>query len=193
MSLEAADQHKLQRSWTLWYDSPSTYNGDNWELSLIPIMSVNTVEEFFAMYKYMKPLRSLRTSAQYHFFQTGVKPMWEDPANKNGGKLWVNIDVKRSNRLSADAGEDAQKTELDSIWENVLMALVGEYLEDESVTESQVIGVVMAKRRYHNRLAVWVKDKTATDAIEEIRKRVTKEAKLPSSMNLVFTDHEEKA
>lgn len=217
--------HKLQRAWTLWYDSPSTYNTENWEMSLVPIMTVHSVEEFFVMLKYMKPLHALRTSSQYHFFQEGVKPMWEDPANKKGGKLWVNLDINAgnirssaansaSNNSSANAAGGAAagvaggagangtgdvngaeaKTDLDKSWENVLMAAVGEYLEsaDKNATgEPFVTGIVMSKRKYHNRLAVWVSDASANDKIDALKKAIAKEANLPPIASLVFTKHGE--
>ncbi|KPA81012.1 eukaryotic translation initiation factor eIF-4E putative (EIF4E1) [Leptomonas pyrrhocoris] len=196
--------HQLQRAWTLWYDSPSTYSTENWEMSLVPIMTVHTVEEFFVMLKYMKPLHALRTSSQYHFFQEGVKPMWEDPANKKGGKLWVNLDINAgsvrpsSNTSGGTAAADANgveaKTDLDKSWENVLMAAVGEYLDgaDNNATgEPFVTGIVMSKRKYHNRLAVWISDASAKDKIDALRKAITKEASLPYIASLVFTKHGE--
>lgn len=207
--------HKLQRAWTLWYDSPSTYNTENWEMSLVPIMTVHSVEEFFVMLKYMKPLHALRTSSQYHFFQEGVKPMWEDPANKKGGKLWVNLDINAGNMRSSNANNTSgtaagagaagangvaevsgteAKTELDRSWENVLMAAVGEYLDgaDKSATgEPFVTGIVMSKRKYHNRLAVWVSDASAKDKIDALKKAIAKEANLPPIASLVFTKHGE--
>ncbi|KAG5501513.1 hypothetical protein JKF63_03342 [Porcisia hertigi] len=199
---EMTNLHKLQRPWTLWYDSPSTYNTENWEMSLVPIMTVHSVEEFFLMLRYMKPLHALRTSSQYHFFQEGVKPMWEDPANKKGGKLWVNLDIKNVNCRSsnnnsgaaaADGGATESKTDLDKAWENVLMATVGEYLEcwdkKSASADPFVTGIVMSKRKYHNRLAVWVSDASATEKIEALKKTLTKEASLPPIASIVFTKH----
>lgn len=196
-----ANLHQLQRAWTLWYDSPSTYNTENWEMSLVPIMTVHSVEEFFVMLKYMKPLQALRTSSQYHFFQEGVKPMWEDPANKKGGKLWVNLDINGgsirssgSAAAAADANGTEAKSDLDKSWENVLMAAVGEYLDgaDKNATgEPFVTGIVMSKRKYHNRLAVWVSDAAAKDKIDALKKTITKEANLPPIASLVFTKHGE--
>ncbi|AIN99541.1 eukaryotic translation initiation factor eIF-4E, putative [Leishmania panamensis] len=196
--------HKLQRAWTLWYDSPSTYNTENWEMSLVPIMTVRSVEEFFVMLRYMKPLHALRTSSQYHFFQEGVKPMWEDPVNKKGGKLWVNLDITSSNGRSsnnsssaaaADGSAAEAKTDLDKAWENVLMATVGEYLDcvekKDASAEPFVTGIVMSKRKYHNRLAVWVSDASATDKIEVLKKALTKEASLAPIASVVFTKHGE--
>lgn len=225
-----AETHKLQRGWTLWYDSPSTYNTVDWSMSLIPIMTVHSVEEFFVMMKYMKPLEELRTSSQYHFFQDGVKPMWEDPANKTGGKLWVNMvfdaapnasgnnsnttsnntstnhhnansNGNTNNTNSSTTGSDAilglGKDDLDKAWSNILMAIVGEYLEGASDASgspagnaSIITGVVLSKRKYNNRLAVWINDATATDKIEALKKAIIRETNLPPSASLMFTKHE---
>lgn len=167
-------------------------------------MTVRSVEEFFVMLRYMKPLHALRTSSQYHFFQEGVKPMWEDPVNKKGGKLWVNLDITSSNGRSsnnsssaaaADGSAAEAKTDLDKAWENVLMATVGEYLDcvekKDASAEPFVTGIVMSKRKYHNRLAVWVSDASATDKIEVLKKALTKEASLAPIASVVFTKHGE--
>lgn len=201
---KGANLHKLQRAWTLWYDSPSTYNTENWEMSLVPIITVHSVEEFFVMLKYMKPLHALRTSSQYHFFQEGVKPMWEDPANKKGGKLWVNLDItaangRNSNNSSgtnlADGSGAESKTDLDKAWENVLMAAVGEYLDSVDKKDAGsgpfVTGVVMSKRKYHNRLAIWVSDAAGKEKIDALKKALSKEASLPPIASIVFTKHGE--
>lgn len=175
-------QHPLHRRWTLWYDSPSTYNTEKWELCLVPIMTVSTVEEFFLMLKFIKPLSVLRTASQYHFFQEGIKPMWEDPANQKGGKLWVNIDATASYSTSS---------QLDGLWETVLMALVGECLEDADSEDSQIAGVVIAKRKYVNRLSVWIKDASDEVAIGRLKEKIIKETTLPSGFNFAFSKHGE--
>eukprot|EP00796_Vickermania_ingenoplastis_P008396 gene8396-5878_t len=177
MSLE---KHALHRGWKLWYDSPSTYN-TNWELSLVPIVTVQSVEDFFAMLHFMKPVHSVRTFAQLHFFQEGVKPMWEDSANKDGGKLWFNVDV--------DSKADMEKP-MDDLWESILMALVGEVLEDPQSDENDVMGVVLSKKKNYNRVAIWVRDAGKTDAVERIKKGLSEF--LPSSYKLTFTKHGEK-
>ncbi|CCW60928.1 unnamed protein product [Phytomonas sp. EM1] len=208
---ESGNVHPLNRSWTLWYDSSSTYNTESWGLSLVPIITVKTVEDFFLMLKYMKPLHALRTSAQYHFFQEGVKPMWEDEANKGGGKLWVNIDPNSlvgnnsqakglledntvgASNASSNVVTERERVDLDSIWKNVLMALVGEALEDPDDPDLQIVGVVMAKRKYHNRLALWLKNGNNDSAIDSIKKRLIQEAPLHGLAPLAFTRHSDLA
>lgn len=46
------------------------------------------VEDFWKLINNLKPPSMLEGSANYHFFKEGVQPLWEDPANKHGGK-WV--------------------------------------------------------------------------------------------------------
>ncbi|EPY34320.1 translation initiation factor 4E [Strigomonas culicis] len=188
---EQTELHPLNRSWTLWYDSPSTYNASNWELSLIPIMTVKTVEEFFAMLKFLKPMHALRTSSQYHFFQEGVKPMWEDSANAKGGKIIITIESSKNEKLDAHGVE---KTELDSTWETTMLSVIGECLEsDDLEAEPQIVGAVMAKRKYQNRLAIWVKDAGATEAIESIKNKLKQTITLPEGVTAVFSKHGEKS
>ncbi|CBH17134.1 eukaryotic translation initiation factor 4e,putative [Trypanosoma brucei gambiense DAL972] len=191
-------RHLLNRPWTLWYDSVSTYDCKQWELSLIEVMTVRTVEDFFAMLHYCKPPHVLRVSAQYHFFREGVKPMWEDPNNKAGGKLWVSLDDKTMTDKSGaagggktrkDNGTDAdKKPELDTVWENVLIALVGEYL-DYGVEGEHIMGVVLTKRKYCNRIALWLKDASDSDAVAAIEKQLVKEAGLLPTTKPIFTAH----
>ncbi|KAG8347847.1 putative Eukaryotic initiation factor 4E [Trypanosoma vivax] len=205
--------HRLNRPWTLWYDSVSTYDSQKWELSLVNVATVRTVEEFFTMLHHCKPPHVLRVSAQYHFFREGVKPMWEDPNNHAGGKLWVSLDEKMmadlSNKKRDGRNEDSavadsanhgngkgrkemsdedKKSELDLLWENVLIAMVGENLE-VGVEGDHIMGVVFSKRKYHNRLALWLKDASAIDAVSAIEKQLVKETGLPPSVRFVFTPH----
>ncbi|EKG03420.1 eukaryotic translation initiation factor eIF-4E, putative [Trypanosoma cruzi] len=175
-------KHPLNSSWTLWYDSLSTYDSERWELSLVEVITVRTVEEFFTMLHYCKPPHVLRVSAQYHFFREGVKPMWEDPSNKAGGKLWISLDDKpvgdvggrkwenantggaaggekdnasaatnnSNSNQNAKAKKEEQETEkkpeLDTMWENLLMAMVGEYLDPEPDGD-HIMGLVLSRRK----------------------------------------------
>lgn len=33
----------------------------------------------------------IKTTTDYHLFKDGIKPTWEDPQNKNGGKWMVRL------------------------------------------------------------------------------------------------------
>ena len=90
---------------------------------------IRTVEEFWSFFNHLKVPSELDkdTAANYHFFRTGIKPMWEDSANKNGGK-WV---------VSFNKG-DAEL--FDRTWMLLLMGLVGEELDPTM----QICGIVVS-------------------------------------------------
>lgn len=51
-----------------------------------PFADFNTAEDFWAIYQYLKRPNQLSTGTTLHLFVKGVSPMWEDEANKNGGR-----------------------------------------------------------------------------------------------------------
>lgn len=81
----------LQHSWTFWYLIRHTRNAvqsTNYEHNLHLIGTVATAEDFLALYGHMRRPAELPTNSDYQLFRTGVKPVWEDPANERGGK-WI--------------------------------------------------------------------------------------------------------
>lgn len=51
---------------------------------------VGTVEQWWALYSHMVRLQDIPAHRDIHLFKKGIKPMWEDAANKKGGK-WVRL------------------------------------------------------------------------------------------------------
>jgi hypothetical protein len=50
-----------------------------YENSIKPIATIKTVEEFWAVYDYLKRPSDLPTTTDYHFFRSHIMPTWEDP------------------------------------------------------------------------------------------------------------------
>lgn len=59
------------------------------------------------MYNNIVKASQLTQGGNFHFFKEGVKPMWEDPANKEGGK-WLIM------------SPNSKKQELDTMWLNTV-------------------------------------------------------------------------
>ena len=59
-----------------------------YENSIKSISTVQTVEQFWSTYNYLKRPNDLSSTTDYHFFRDGIKPTWEDPKNAKGGK-WI--------------------------------------------------------------------------------------------------------
>lgn len=59
------------------------------------IGQVGTVEQWWALYSHIVRLQDIPAHRDIHLFKKGIKPMWEDPANKKGGKWVINLTVKK--------------------------------------------------------------------------------------------------
>ena len=79
----------LVNSWTVWF----MHRGpgvkiSNYLLATKQVDSFSTVEEFWKVYSHLKRVDRLPFTSEFQVFRKGVKPMWEDLVNVNGGK-WV--------------------------------------------------------------------------------------------------------
>jgi len=174
--------HPLQHTWTLFHDCksrmipppsapyhkhtnsgeqspylapPNTASGE-YEAGLTTIGDFNTVEDFCRYFNWLKPPSQLERNSNYHLFKDGIKPMWEDPANAEGGK-WV-LTMKSNSEL------------LDRCWAYLAMALVGEELEERD----EICGAVVSLRAKVDRIQVWLRMKDDVERINQIGKRLVK-------------------
>lgn len=76
--------HPLHAEWTMWYFENRQ---KVWEHNLIVVGDFKTVEGFWEIYHGIKLPSDLRSGTSMLMFRKGIKPMWEDPANKKGGRL----------------------------------------------------------------------------------------------------------
>ncbi|KAK9452630.1 translation initiation factor eIF 4e-like domain-containing protein [Dipodascopsis uninucleata] len=132
--------HTLHYSWTLWFlhRSPG-YKISNYEKATKEISSFSTVEDFWKLYSYLTRPSSLTSTSEYHLFKIGVRPIWEDPTNINGGKWIVKL----------------KKGEGSKAWETLLLAILGG--EFGEVLSEEIVGAVISVRREADILSVWNK------------------------------------
>lgn len=88
------------------------------------------------------PAGELAVKSDYHLFKVGVRPEWEDPQNKHGGK-W------------AFQFKDRKAVNIDNLWLHVMLAAIGETLEDEN--DGEVMGVVVNVRKGFYRIGLWTR------------------------------------
>ncbi|KAK7748273.1 eukaryotic translation initiation factor 4E [Diatrype stigma] len=135
-------KHPLQNKWTLWFTKPSSGKGDNWNDLLKEVITFNSVEEFWGIYNNIAPVSDLAMKSDYHLFKEGVRPEWEDPQNKHGGKWSYSFKDKRS-------------IDINDLWLHTMLAAIGETLEDED--DGEVMGVVVNVRKAFYRIGVWTR------------------------------------
>jgi translation initiation factor 4E len=168
-------KHILQDKWSFWF-----YKCDksrDWKDNLLHITDICTVEDFWAVHHKIKPVESLSDGCDYIVFKHGIKPMWEDPRNKNGGRIILNIDKK--NVLSF----------LSKIWLNSLLFLIGSSYDDEE--SDNINGLVINVRTKLNRISLWTCNFDNKPLQEKISKRFMKYLGLQEDeRNLDFEKHE---
>ncbi|KAI1405463.1 eukaryotic translation initiation factor 4E [Hypoxylon fuscum] len=135
-------KHPLQNKWTLWFTKPSSGKGDNWNDLLKEVITFNSVEEFWGIYNNIAPVSELALKSDYHLFKEGVRPEWEDPQNKHGGKWSYQFKDKRN-------------VDINDLWLHTMLAAIGETLEEED--DGEVMGVVVNVRKAFYRIGVWTR------------------------------------
>lgn len=105
-------EHRLQHPYCLWFSRrPSQVQGSKGYIQALRLVGqVGTVEQWWALYSHIVRLQEIPAHRDLHLFKKGIKPMWEDAANKKGGK-WV-IRLRKEQAARA--------------WENLCMAMLGE-------------------------------------------------------------------
>lgn len=129
---------------------------DEYEAGLTVIGEFDTVESFCRYFNWLKPPSRLERNSNYHLFKSGIKPMWEDEANANGGK-WV-LTMKNNPQL------------LDRCWSWLAMALVGEDLDEGD----EICGAVVSLRSKVDRIQLWTRTKEDVEKINGIARKMVK-------------------
>jgi translation initiation factor 4E len=172
-------KHLLENSWVIWYDSRKLHqqgSQDDWFANLQTVAVFNTVEDFWRTYNHIKRPSDLENGSNYHLFKKGIKPMWEDERNRNGGKWVINLVAK----------EDANR--VDELWELLTLSMIGEYLDD-GVTGDQICGAVISRRKAGTRISVWTKERDNRTSLMNIGKRLRSTLKITDKTPLEFQTH----
>lgn len=135
-------KHPLMNKWTLWFTKPPSGKGDNWNDLLKEVITFNSVEEFWGVYNNIAAVSELALKSDYHLFKQGVRPEWEDPQNKHGGKWSYQFKEKRN-------------VPIDDLWLHVMLSAIGETLEEEE--DGELMGVVVNVRKGFYRIGVWTR------------------------------------
>lgn len=175
-SIERPVKHPLQNSWTLWF-----YKNDksrSWDENQRPIITVNTVEDFWSLYNHIEVASKLPHSSDYSLFKEGIFPDWEDKRNTNGGRWMINL-------------SKGQRSQLDDFWLEILFFLIGEHADQHA---HQVNGAVVNVRNKGDKLGVWLADATQPDSIIRIGKMLKERLGMDPNEKIFFNIHaDEKA
>jgi len=145
-------QHPLRYPWTLWFmhRAPGEKITD-YEAAIKKIGTFTTVEEFWALYSHLRRPNELPNVSDYHLFKDGVRPVWEDDANKEGGKWMIRLKKGLASRY----------------WEQLVVAIVSEQFQ----VGREICGAVLSMRHSEDILSLW--NRTAANSKNNLRIRDT--------------------
>lgn len=95
-------------AWAFYHDKHSDTGSYDGRLSLLQ-ENILTVKTFWGVLNNF-PILQLKMKDSVHFFKRGVKPVWEDSRNINGGSWTFRV----------------QKDKSEQFWQEVLMMAVGD-------------------------------------------------------------------
>ncbi|RVX09665.1 Eukaryotic translation initiation factor NCBP [Vitis vinifera] len=85
-----AGLHPLKHKFVFWYTrrTPGVRTQTSYEDNIKKIVDFSTVEGFWICYCHLARPSALPSPTDLHLFKEGIRPLWEDSANCNGGK-WI--------------------------------------------------------------------------------------------------------
>lgn len=117
MHSKAIVKHPLNEQWTMWYLKQDQKK--KWEEMLDRVHSFDMVEDFWSIYNHIRAPSELNQGDDYSMFKNNIRPMWEDAANKNGGRWLLNVDKQYRRSKLDDFWLDTVSFSKRNISENV--------------------------------------------------------------------------
>uniref|UniRef100_A0A182LWR5 eIF-4F 25 kDa subunit n=1 Tax=Anopheles culicifacies TaxID=139723 RepID=A0A182LWR5_9DIPT len=127
---ECLIKHPLQHTWTLWYLEVDRMK--SWADSMNKVASFSTVEDFWSLFNHIRGPSEIKVNGDYMLFKSHIRPMWEDDANKHGGRWTLSF----AKRLS------------DKYWLDTVLCLIGEAFEDSD----QICGAIVNVRPKNDKI-----------------------------------------
>ncbi|KAL2048298.1 hypothetical protein N7G274_000209 [Stereocaulon virgatum] len=129
-------------AWTFWHDKHAPSGDYEGRLTLLQD-DITTVKLFWEVINSF-PLQRLGFKDSVHFFKRGVKPVWEDLRNVNGGSWTFRVPREKT----------------DQFWKELLVLAVGEEFFDVVQKGDDICGLSLSMRYNGNTISIWHRDAT---------------------------------
>jgi len=125
------------------------------------VFTFNTLEDFWKMQNNVYTTSEVISNTDYLMFKKHIKPEWEDPANKSGGKWVITLPIE----------EDFEE-ECDEAWTNLLLHIVGGLFSYEQM--ELINGVIYSIRDKHQRMSIWCNVTPSSDENKKVLLQIGK-------------------
>ena len=107
------------------------------------------------MYNNLYSVSEIISNTDYLLFKKGIRPEWEDPMNKTGGKWVITLPIQD------DLEEDCEKA-----WLQLILHLISGQFPKEQ--RDVINGVVFSIRDKHFRISIWCSVAKETALLQQI-------------------------
>ena len=161
------------QEWRFWCTDDNK-KAVSYEDRVHSVDSFKTIEDFWAVYSHMKRLDDIPTGYDYHLFLEGVKPMWEDPLNRSGGKWMIRL----------------KKGVIQILWERLIIGIIRGAFSDDTLAGDQITGCVASVRNGEDVISIWNADCHNEASRNAIRDRLMEVLKIPKDTILEYRQHD---
>jgi translation initiation factor 4E len=130
--------HRLSNNWTLWAHLP--HNTD-WSLkSYIPIATFKTIEETIGVTESIPQV--LVENCMLFMMKSGIKPIWEDTNNRNGGSFSYKVSNKNVYK----------------VWKDLTYIVAGGTISKQQGFVNCVTGITISPKKSFCIIKIWMAD-----------------------------------
>lgn len=167
-----AGLHPLQHRFVFWYTrrQPGIRSQTSYEDNIKRIAEFSTVEGFWGSYCHLSRVSTLPNPTDLHLFKEGIRPLWEDAANRSGGKWIIRFKKLVSGRY----------------WEDLVLAMIGDQLDFGDT----VCGAVLSIRFGEDILSVWNRNAADNQAVMALRDSIKRHLHLPLGYTMEYKPHD---
>nr|XP_027202920.1 eukaryotic translation initiation factor 4E-1A-like [Dermatophagoides pteronyssinus] len=154
-TISSLSLHPLENCWVFWhYRRARRRSTKKWMDCQRTLVEIDTIESFWMFFAKQRSPSMVRINQDYALFRKGIKPMWEDPANMNGGQ-WIFILQK---------SQDNYDQIINELWYKIIMAMLGSIFHKDII--EQICGIVFSMRiSCFTKISIWVTDYRAIKQI----------------------------
>jgi len=169
---DLAGKHPLQYRYVLWFNRRvhGARTQENYEKNIKRVGSFATVEDFWTHFSFVIRANDLPNTSDYHLFKKGIKPMWEDDANKSGGK-WI---LRLRKGLAS------------KYWEDLVLAIIGEQFD----VGNEICGAVVSIRYQEDIISLWTRDCQDSEVKLRIMDTMKRVLSLKEDARLEYKNHD---
>jgi translation initiation factor 4E len=125
----------LESPWVLWQNVSDESTAQSWGSDLVEVGEVASIPQFLYMLDEIKKA-GVENLSSMRLFRKGVKPMWEDEANVNGGRLIIDIPI-------------FSRTGIDTVWERTMAFCISNEVDG-------ICGCVCTEKSPVYKISIWI-------------------------------------